>query len=305
MKVNTDTEYRAARLEAIAAKRKKQAAPNDSDSSSEAMEENEFEDAPGIRIKGAAKRRQSGKQQFTRPVKHVPTSSAQLQSDSSSEEVALAKVKAAARPASSNPEPANGPAFQQRKHTDLPVKFTINTSFRGDHVYGNQVFRKTGLIIAHKNVGKSLLGRSGESQWEQYKAQDIPGLEKVEITFPNMVYEKKISMKLGGYYMEFRHFGRGYTNGDTVVFLPTFRAIIAGDMITNKETPSMEYAFIEDWIQALFSIENLNIEIIIPGHGGIAHKPAMILMRQYLMTLKSQVQKNLKAKMQKYGKKLA
>ena len=50
-----------------------------------------------------------------------------------------------------------------RKRTDLPVKFAINTSFLGDHVYGNQVFSKTGVIIAH-NLKGSALHRFLESQ---------------------------------------------------------------------------------------------------------------------------------------------
>ena len=33
-------------------------------------------------------------------------------------------------------------------------------------------------------------------------------------------------MKLGGYYMEFRHFGRGYTNGDTVVFPQQYTTVL-------------------------------------------------------------------------------
>ena len=160
MKIYTNTESRAARLEAIAAKRKKQAAPNDSDSSSEAMEENEFEDAPGIRIKGAAKRRQSGKQQFTRPIRHAPTSSAQLQLDSSSEEVALAKVKVAARPVSSN-----SPAVQQPKHTDLPAKAArplLSASKRSGAVPSRAARGGKGAMRGGSNVFQSRDQTKGE-----------------------------------------------------------------------------------------------------------------------------------------------
>ncbi|MDP7612166.1 MAG: MBL fold metallo-hydrolase, partial [Nitrospinaceae bacterium] len=48
-----------------------------------------------------------------------------------------------------------------RKRTDLPIVYTINTHYHGDHTFGNQVFRDSKTIIAHRNVRK-MLARSGE-----------------------------------------------------------------------------------------------------------------------------------------------
>ncbi|KAK0127922.1 hypothetical protein ONS96_007421 [Cadophora gregata f. sp. sojae] len=107
-----------ARLEAIAAKRRRRAVRSDSDSSSEAMEENEVEDAQGMKIRGAAKRTQSGsKKQLKSPIKHATTKSTpQVQPDSSSEDVPLAKQKALARPRSLS---SKNLAAQQQKQSDV------------------------------------------------------------------------------------------------------------------------------------------------------------------------------------------
>ncbi|KAH7413437.1 hypothetical protein BKA64DRAFT_354531 [Cadophora sp. MPI-SDFR-AT-0126] len=111
---------KTAKLGAMAAKRIQQTVRTDSDSSSEAVEENEVENVPGIKIKGTAKRRQLGtKQQFKRPIKDVPTKSTQTQSDSSSEEVPLAQQKGITRS-----EPTNGPTVQQSKQADVLGKAT-------------------------------------------------------------------------------------------------------------------------------------------------------------------------------------
>ncbi|PVH80903.1 hypothetical protein DL98DRAFT_571518 [Cadophora sp. DSE1049] len=160
---------KAARLEAMAAKRRNQAVKNDSDSSSEAIEENEFEDAPGIKIKGTAKRGQSGtKQQFKRPVKHATTKPApQRLSDSLSEEVPLAKQKAAARP---HPVPSNGSAVQQRKQTDvlpnarpsLPASKSSNENVPPRAARGGKGATRGGSNMVPKHVFQSRDQAKGE-----------------------------------------------------------------------------------------------------------------------------------------------
>src|SRR6266540_1845021 len=40
--------------------------------------------------------------------------------------------------------------------TDKPIKFIINTHVHGDHTGGNEIFGRTGTIIAHDNVRKRL-----------------------------------------------------------------------------------------------------------------------------------------------------
>jgi len=193
-----------------------------------------------------------------------------------------------------SPAAAENVLAEIRKRTQLPIRFTINTSFKGDHIFGNQVFRKISPIIAHQKVREFLLGKGGENLLYRYKTAGNPGTNRVTLTVPNLVYEKNLKLVLGDYYLDLKHFGRGGTLGDTVIYLPMFRAIIAGDIVVNREIPSMEYAFIEDWIQVLFAIEKLSVEIVIPGHGEVSEKPVVILMRQYLRALKRQVLKQLK-----------
>jgi glyoxylase-like metal-dependent hydrolase (beta-lactamase superfamily II) len=82
---------------------------------------------------------------------------------------------------------------------------------------------------------------------------------------------------------------RGHTNGDLFIFLPTLKAVIAGDLIFNGQFPYMGASYVGEWIEALDYIENQDIEIVIPGHGDVGGKPIIIAMKHYLLNLKSLV----------------
>ena len=192
--------------------------------------------------------------------------------------------------------PAEGDKVMQeiRKHTDLPIKYTINTHFHGDHTFGNQVFRESDAIIAHKNVRKSLDGESGQKHLDFFKTFEIPGMEEVTITLPNIVYENSMELYVGEYHLELLHLGRGHTDGDTAIYMPELRTIITGDLVFYKKIPFMGHGYIDDWIKSLFILENLDAELVVPGHGKPGGKPLIILMKHYLMQLRTHVQEQIK-----------
>lgn len=176
-----------------------------------------------------------------------------------------------------------------RKRTDLPIIYTINTHFHGDHTFGNQIFNQSKTIIAHRNVRKSLFGKSGKDHLAFFKTFGLPGMEEVKITPPNLVYEKSLNIYLGGYHLELIHAGRGHTDGDTFIYMPSSRLMITGDLVFNKKIPFAGHGYIDEWIQSLVLMENLDAEIIVPGHGQVGGKPLVTQMKHYLMELKTYV----------------
>ena len=73
-----------------------------------------------------------------------------------------------------------------RKLTDLPIVYTINTHYHGDHTFGNQVFKSSKSIIAHKNVRNTLI-KSGQDHLSLFKTFGLPGTKGVGFTPPNML----------------------------------------------------------------------------------------------------------------------
>jgi len=180
-----------------------------------------------------------------------------------------------------------------RKRTDLPIVYTINTHYHGDHTFGNQYFLEGKTIIAHKNVHKILAGVRGKEHLDVFKSFKLPRLNEVKITPPNLIYDGKLEIFLGGYHLKISH-SRGHTDGDTYIFLPELQTVLTGDLVFNKKIPYMNDGYIEDWIKSVDKLELLRAETYIPGHGDVGGKPIVIAMKHYLINLKTWVVEQIK-----------
>jgi len=182
-----------------------------------------------------------------------------------------------------------------RKLTALPIVYTINTHYHGDHTFGNQVFKNSKTIIAHKNVRNKLI-ESGQKHLSLFKTFGLPGIDEVEITPPNIIYEKEMEIWLGEYRLQLLYHGKGHTDGDTIIYIDQLRTVITGDLVFNKKIPYTADSYIDDWIGSLKYIELLKNETVIPGHGPIGERTTIISMKHYLMNLKELVLAQLKDK---------
>ncbi len=180
-----------------------------------------------------------------------------------------------------------------RRLTALPIVYTINTHYHGDHTFGNQIFKNSKTIIAHKNVRNKLI-ESGQEHLSLFKTFELPGIDEVEITPPNIIYEKEMEIWLGGYRLQLLYHGKGHTDGDTIIYIDQLRTVITGDLVFNKKIPYMADSYIDDWIGSLKYIELLKNETVIPGHGPIGERTTIIAMKHYLMNLKELVLAQLK-----------
>jgi cyclase len=179
-----------------------------------------------------------------------------------------------------------------RKRTDLPILYTINTHYHGDHTFGNQVFEGKGPIIAHESVRRNLLGGSGNDHLEYFKRKNIPGMDETVVTLPNLVFKEELEIFVGGYSLRLMHV-RGHTDGDVYIYIEQLKTLITGDLVSYKKIPSLKDAYVEEWIAAMDLLGDFDAEIYIPGHGEPGGKPVLIAMKHYLLKLKEMTLKQL------------
>ena len=159
-----------------------------------------------------------------------------------------------------------------REATQQPVIYVVNSHFHKENVAGNSVFTTARTIIAQQQALAMIVT---EAERENRK-----------VTPPNLSFEKKLELKLGKYHLKLVHPGPGHTEGDLYVYIPKWRILITGGMVFNHIIPFLGDSAIDSWIDGLVEMEDLDAEVIVPGHGPVGGKPLVTQMKHYLMELK-------------------
>jgi glyoxylase-like metal-dependent hydrolase (beta-lactamase superfamily II) len=152
----------------------------------------------------------------------------------------------------------------------LPVKYVLNTHHHGDHASGNAYVRDMlGVnIIAHRNIRENFLRikQAGE---------------------PNITFANEGAVYLGGVEVQLRWFGRGHTNGDTVIYFPDLKTIHAGDLVIDA-MPVIDYPGGGSAIEFIATIDRLltlDFDTMIPGHGKLMTKSEVHAYRARFQTM--------------------
>ncbi len=99
----------------------------------------------------------------------------------------------------------------------------------------------------------------------------MPGL-----TWPTLVFEKRLTLWLGKLQVELLQLGRGHTKGDTVVWLPQEKILFSGDLVEYAATPYTGDAYLTDWPATLDAIAALDPHQLVPGRGAALKTPAAV-----------------------------
>jgi glyoxylase-like metal-dependent hydrolase (beta-lactamase superfamily II) len=159
-----------------------------------------------------------------------------------------------------------------RTATDQPVVYVVNSHFHKENIAGNGVFKSARTLIAQQQTLAMIVT---EAERENRK-----------VTPPNLSFKKKLELKLGKYHLKLVHPGPAHTDGDLYIYIPKWRILITGGMVFNHIIPFLGDSTIDSWIKALVEMEDLDAEVIVPGHGPVGGKPLVTQMKHYLMELK-------------------
>jgi glyoxylase-like metal-dependent hydrolase (beta-lactamase superfamily II) len=161
-----------------------------------------------------------------------------------------------------------------RKITDKPVKWVVNTHFHADHHYGNSVFKAAGAtIIAHADTAR-IMQQVDRKEFARrqpfFKSRNYdPG--EVQLTLPDVTFDKHASIRLGGREVRLLYFGPGQNPGDTFVLFPHARMVATPGAFARRSMPNMAFTpSVESWIDLLQKVAALDVDTVLPPHGDVA-----------------------------------
>lgn len=154
----------------------------------------------------------------------------------------------------------------------------VNTHHHGDHTYGNGVFTPGAMILGHENARAEQLaaGHQLETIWP---ATDFGA---VEITAPDLTYDDRITLHVGGTEVRVIHPGVAHTTGDSVVWLPDRRIVFTGDLVFAEGTPFLAMGSLAGSLRAMELLRSLDAETVVPGHGPLTDPSAYDATERYL-----------------------
>jgi len=169
---------------------------------------------------------------------------------------------------------------QVRTVTPLPIRYILNTHHHDDHAGGNVGGVADKIpVIAHENV------RSNMIRIKQ------PGM-------PSITYTTDTRVHLGGKEVRAAFYGRGHTNGDSVIQFPAERVIHTGDLFLARRagapgfTPYMDFAAggsAVEWVAVMDRILALDFDTVIPGHGAVSTRADVERWRTDLIALRDRL----------------
>ncbi len=184
-----------------------------------------------------------------------------------------------------------------KKTTDKPIRYVFDTHHHGDHAYGNAVFAKAGAsVVAQANCAQWLRVFGPKEFAEAGRGpagrKDIAAST---LKVPNVVYDDKLVLDDGKQRVEFLFFGHAHTKGDGFAYLPRHKILCTGDACVNGAFNFMGHADSASWIRVLENCQQLDIQMVCPGHGPVAGKELLEKQKRYFVELRQQVHKGIDA----------
>jgi glyoxylase-like metal-dependent hydrolase (beta-lactamase superfamily II) len=208
-----------------------------------------------------------------------------------------------------------------RKLTPKPVSVLVNTHWHGDHNFGNQVYREQfpGVRIVsheatHRNITspynrseterlpatleenvRNLREMKAKGDWNERRELMLKDFEieqrasaKIRLTPPDLTFTDSLILHRGAREIHIRFLGRANTDGDAIVWLPSEKIVVTGDIVVHP-TPYGFGSYPRDWIETLGKIRALPFRTLVPGHGELQYDHAYLqLLERSLTSIRQQ-----------------
>ena len=175
------------------------------------------------------------------------------------------------------------------------INTLFNTHHNGDHTFGNQLVQGAEIIAteitaedmdpshpAHYHsmmVNAEKLGRGAQFVAELFKPFDF---SEIQLKKPDRTFVDRLDLKVGDKTIQLIDLGPAHTRSDTVALVPEDRVVFTGDLMFVEGTPIAWAGPVSNWVRACDRILEMDVDVVVPGHGPIADKRAVRDMKAYL-----------------------
>lgn len=174
-----------------------------------------------------------------------------------------------------------------RKTTDKPIRFVFDTHYHADHAFGNSLYVDAGATIVCSQDCMAESQRKNTVAWTSDKGEGEFDLKQWRLEHPQVGFPDRMVFDDGGHRVELTKVGPGHTLGDAIAYLPKERILFTGDLCLTRAGNNIadQDADPESWVKALDRLNQMDVAILIPGHGPVGNHDSIVPQRKYLAAL--------------------
>ena len=179
-----------------------------------------------------------------------------------------------------------------------PVRYLVNTHWHWDHVGGDGLFGKAGVVIISSEQTREYIRQAQASNASQVGAPYAPDPAAIPVVTVN----NGVKFHVGGQTVEIIHVPPAHTNGDLIVHFIEADVIQTGDTFFHGFYPDIDQPHggtIDGMIalyDTLYKMSGPNTKII-PGHGPVANREDVREYQAMLREVRKRVAKAVAAGM--------
>jgi glyoxylase-like metal-dependent hydrolase (beta-lactamase superfamily II) len=174
-----------------------------------------------------------------------------------------------------------------RRLSTQPIRYVVDTHVHGDHTGGNEYFGHLGAtIIARPELRDRLMHPA--------TIGNTAPPPTAAVGLPRLVYTNALTLYFDGQEIRLIAVPRAHTDGDTLVYFPGLDVIMCGDFFRAIQYPNIDRANggslqgILDGLGLLVGRAGPATKII-PGHGPVVDRTAVMTQRDLILTVRERV----------------
>jgi glyoxylase-like metal-dependent hydrolase (beta-lactamase superfamily II) len=189
--------------------------------------------------------------------------------------------------------PRNGAIVmkQAEKLAKVPNLYLTTTHFHPEHAMGEQAFPPRTVIVRPAAQQDEMNQHAKEfiDMFSGFSAQSKELLADVKMRPPDIVFDKELTLDLGGVTARLFWWGPAHTLGDEMIFVVEDSVLIPGDIVQDKIVPNMPSADANEknWLAILDRLEPLKPRFIVPDHGALGDGSLIAKERAFLLDLQT------------------
>ena len=184
----------------------------------------------------------------------------------------------------------------------------VNTHANGDHCHGNGCCPQAEIIASEASAKEMIevppamlaqfkklggqLGPAGSYFADIFAPFDF---DNVEERAPTQTFTGQMDLKVGDKAVELIEVGPAHTEGDVLVHVPDDKTVFTGDILFIDGTPLMWAGPVSNWIGACDRICEMDVDVIVPGHGPVTDKAGVRRVAEYLKFVDAEARRRFEA----------